>query len=32
MIEVSFEIGGIIVKPNKAKDALEKALFSIKST
>jgi hypothetical protein len=27
MIEVSFEIGGVIVKPNKAKDALEKALF-----
>ncbi len=27
MIEVSFEIGGIIVRPNKVKDALEKALF-----
>ena len=27
MIEVSFEIGGVIVKPNKAKDTLEKALF-----
>ncbi len=27
MIEVSFEIGGVIVKPNKSKDTLEKALF-----
>ncbi len=27
MIEVSFEIGGVIVKPNKAKDALGKVLF-----
>ena len=27
MIEVSFEIGGVIVKPNKAKDTLEKLCF-----
>ncbi len=27
MIEVSFEICGGIVKPNKVKDALQKALF-----
>ncbi len=27
MIEVSFDIGGVIVNPSKAKDALEKALF-----